>query len=325
MKLTKYLFLFFGLLSALLVLGGCAPSSPDDGLIFGSTYTLGSGKTIDHDLAVFGGSVILEKDSTVNGSVAIFGGSLLVDGVVQGDVAAFGGVVSLKDNARVSGNILTYGASVSRSGSAVVQGSIGSGRPPVHLPNLTGTVLFSGVKAVADFFWRIFQSFALAALAVLVSLFGLRPMERAGDAMVAQAPLSAVMGFLTLLVGSLLLVLLAVTIILSPLSLAGFLLLGLGALFGWLVLGLVTGERLGRLLNQVWSGPVSAGIGTLVLTLAANLVGIIPCVGWAVVAVAFCIGLGGVVLTRFGRQVYPPAPGLSGGPVQPPPGGVEVA
>jgi hypothetical protein len=327
MKITKRLLLFLGMALVLLVLGGCAPTGTNDGLIFGQSYRLGPGETIDHDLAVFGGSVILDKNSVVNGSVAIFGGSLMVDGEVNGDVAAFGGVVSLADNAKVSGNVLTYGASVSRSDSAVVKGSIGSGRTPVRIPNFVGPTISGGVKMVADFFWRIFQSFALAALAVLVSLFALRPMERAGDAMIAQPPLSALMGFLTALVGSVLLALLAVTIILSPISLLGFLLLGVGALFGWMVLGLVTGERMARVLNQSWSGPVSAGVGTLVLSLAANLIGIIPCIGWTVVAVAFCIGLGGVVLTRFGMQPYPPQPVQPRGPENLPPssGGVEVA
>jgi hypothetical protein len=327
MKITSRLLLLLGMMLILLVLGGCAPTGSNEGLIFGQSYRLGPGETIDHDLAVFGGSAILDKDSVVNGSVAIFGGSLRVDGQVTGDVAAFGGVVSLDDNARVSGNVLTYGASVSRSESAIVKGSIGSGRTPVRIPNFVGPTISSGVKLVADFFWRIFQSIALAALAVLVSLFALRPMERAGDAMVTQPPLSALMGFLTAVVGSVLLVLLAVTIILSPISLLGFLLLGLGGLFGWMVLGLVIGERMSRLLNQSWSGPVSAGVGTLSISLAANLVGIIPCIGWTVVAVAFCIGLGGVVLTRFGVQPYPPLQVLPGGPVNPPPGagGVEVA
>jgi len=326
MKHMNRLLLWIGMLVVLLVLAGCAPTGSSEGLIFGQSYRLGPGETIDHDLAVFGGSVILEKNSVVNGSVAIFGGSLLVDGKVTGDVAAFGGVVSLNDNAQVNGNVVTYGASVSRSESAVVSGSIGSGRAPLRLPNFVGSTVSSGVKMVADFFGRIFESFALAALAVLVSLFALRPMERAGDAMVAQAPLAAMMGVLTVIVGPVLLVLVAVTIILSPVALLGILVLGFGALFGWLVLGLVTGERLGRLFNQSWSGPVSAGVGTLVLSLAANLIGVIPCIGWIVGAVAFCVGLGGVVLTRFGTQVYPPAASIPGGPLNTPPGagGIEV-
>ena len=124
--------------------------------------------------------------------------------------------------------------------------------------------------------------------------------------MVGQPALAAGMGLLTILAGPIALVILAITIVLSPVSLIGVLVLAVGALFGWLVLGLVTGERVAHLLKQEWSGPVSAGVGTLVLSLAMNLIGIIPCIGWAVVAVVFSIGVGGVVLTRFGIQSYPP-------------------
>ncbi len=310
-SIVRNMMLVVGLLVTLLA-AGCAPAVESDGVIFGGGYRLGPGQKVSHDLAVFGGSAILEEDSQVNGSVMVFGGSLLINGKVEGDVAAFGGVISLGDKAVVTGDVVTFGASVSRSASAIVQGSIGAARQPIRPPLNLSPIVSGGVQMVSDFIWRIFQSFALAALAVLVSLFALRPMERAGDVMVAQPAISVGMGFLTLLAGPVILVLIAITIILSPVSVIGFLVLGLGGLFGWLVLGLVTGERVAHFLHQEWSGPVCAGVGTLVLSLAMNLIGIIPCVGWAVVAVVFVIGLGGVVLTRFGSQPYPPHPAAVG-------------
>jgi hypothetical protein len=150
-------------------------------------------------------------------------------------------------------------------------------------------------------------------------------MERVGDAIAAKPAVSGVMGALTLVAGGSILVAVAITIILIPFTLLGLLLLALGTLYGWIVLGLITGERIAHMLNQEWSGPVSAGLGTLLITLGANLIGIIPCIGWLVVAAALFIGLGGVVLTRFGLQVYPLP--ITTAPVQPPspPGGVEVA
>jgi len=306
-------------LVGLALAAGCAPKQGDEGLVFGGSYRLNTGETLNHDLAVFGGSANLEKNSTVNGSVMIFGGSLLVDGEVNGDVAAFGGAVSLGEHAVVSGDVVTYGASVARSESAIVKGNIGSARRPIRPPVMIAPIISDGVQMISDFVWRIFQSFALAALAVLASLFILRPMERAGDALVAQPAVAGGMGLLTIIAAPVILVLTAVTIILSPLSLIGLFLLALAGLFGWLVLGLVTGERLGRWLNQEWSGPVSAGIGTLVLSLAMNLIGIIPCFGWLVVSSTFLVGLGSVVLTRFGMQTYPARPAAAGAamPVEP--------
>lgn len=329
MKFIQRLFLVLTGLLLLLALSGCAPSQSGDSLVFGRSYRLASGDTLDHDLAIFGGSALLEKGSTVKGSVSIFGGSLVVSGDVTGDVTAFGGVVSLSDTAVVHGSVITYGASISRSDSAIVKGSIGATRPSINAPNLIGSTLSNGVKTLADFIWRIFQSFALAALAVLASLFVLRPMERAGDALVAQPVLAGGMGLLTVLAGAFLILVFVITIILSPVGLIGLILLVVGSLFGWLVLGLVTGERIAHFFHQEWSGPVSAGVGTLAFSLAINFISIIPCVGWIVTPVAFFVGLGGVVLTRFGTQVYPPrAPSVF--PPEPPAssqggGGIEVA
>jgi hypothetical protein len=152
-------------------------------------------------------------------------------------------------------------------------------------------------------------------------------MERVGDAIAARPVAAGTMGALTLVAGGSILVAVVITIILIPFTLIGLLLLALGTVYGWMVLGLLTGERMAHLFNQEWSGPVCAGLGTLVVSLAANLIGIIPCVGWLIVAAAAFVGLGGVVLTRFGLQVYPIPPTVPS-PNEPPaapPGGVEVA
>ena len=322
---TKRIFLLMLVVLLAAVLAGCAPSRVGDGIIIGSSYRLAKGETVNNDLAVFGGSVMLEEGSTVQGSLAVFGGSVVVDGTVDGDLAAFGGVVSLNDHAVIEGDVLTYGASVSTSEKAVVKGTIGSGKPPTRLPGTASplaSAFNSWVGLVSQVFWAMFQSLALAALAVLAALFALRPMERVGDAITARPIPAGLMGALTLVAGGTILIAIVITIILIPFTLVGFLLLALGTLFGWMALGLITGERIGRMLNQEWSGPVCAGVGTLVVSLAANLIGIIPCVGWLVVAAAGFIGLGGVVLTRFGTQVYPlPVPQVIDVPAAPPEAG----
>ncbi|MCX8025556.1 MAG: hypothetical protein N3A60_10170, partial [Thermanaerothrix sp.] len=116
---------------------------------------------------------------------------------------------------------------------------------------------------------------------------------------------SGIVGFLTFLVGLGVLLVMAITIIFLPLSLLGALALGLAWIYGWLAAGLLTGEKIAELLHTSWSGPVSAGIGTLVLSLMANLLGAIPCVGWMIPFAVTMIGLGAVILSRLGTQKYP--------------------
>ena len=303
MKLTSLLVI----LLALVLLAGCSPLYNVDtgGLIVGQSYRLRSGQTLNEDLTVVGGTAELEEGSTVNGNVAILGGTLSVNGEVNGDVNAMGGVVSLGETAVIHGDVQTLGATVSRAEGATVEGSIGTGRPTFHIPTTTRTPIQSGMQVIWNFISPIFQAFALAALAVLVSLFALRPMEHIGDAMTGQPVTTGGIGLLTAIVLPIMMVIISITIILLPVGLIGLLALALALLLGWISAGLVTGERLAMAFKQNWSGPVSAGAGTLVLSLAASLIGSIPCIGWIAPFLVGIIGLGGVVLTRFGLQAYP--------------------
>ncbi len=292
----------------LILLAGCSPAAnaESDGLVVGQSYRLRSGETLNEDLTVVGGSVELEKDSRVNGNVAVLGGSLSINGEVTGDVSAMTGVVSIGDTAIISGNVYTLGATVSKSENAIVKGTIGTGRPNINLPGSIRPSIESGGRFVWNVISTLFQCLALAALAVLVSLFALRPMERVSDTMMAQPVLAGGLGLLTSVVLPVLLVILSITIILLPVGLLGILGLAIAFLFGWISAGLVTGERISQALKQNWSGPVSAGAGTLVLSIAAALLqGIIPCIGWLVPFLVAVIGLGSVILTRFGLVPYP--------------------
>ncbi len=290
------------------LLAGCSPAInlDSEGLIVGQSYRLRSGETLNQDLTVMGGSAELEKGSTVNGNVAVLGGSLSINGEVTGDVSAMGGVVSLGDTAIIDGDVFSLGATVSKSENAIVKGSIGAGRPNVRVPGTASRTIESGARVFWNLVSPIFQSFALAALAVLVSLFALRPMERISDTMMAQPVVAGGIGLLSVIVLPVLMVILSITIILLPVGLLGILSLAIALLFGWIAAGLLTGERLAQALKQNWTGPVSAGIGTLVLSLAAALfAGIIPCIGWLVPFLLASAALGSVVLTRFGLVVYP--------------------
>lgn len=291
----------------MVLLTGCAPAFNinANGLVVGESYRLRSGEVLNDDLTVIGGSAVLEKGSTVSGDVAVLGGSLSIDGTIGGSVNAMGGVVSIGDNAVIEGDVQSLGATISRSEKATINGNFGTGRPTINLPEPGRPNIRGGIDLLWKFVSPIFQSLALAAVAVLVSLFALRPMERIGDTVTTQPFLAGGLGLLTVLVLPFILVVISITIILLPVGLVGFLLLALAALFGWVAAGLVTGERLAHAFRQNWSGPVSAGVGTLVLSLLASLIGQIPCVGFLPVFLVSIASLGAVILTRFGMQVYP--------------------
>ena len=152
--------------------------------------------------------------------------------------------------------------------------------------------------------WYLFQSFILAALAVLVVIFWPKTTSRVASTVIGQPLATGGIGLLTLVVGPILLLLLMITVCLIPVSIIGILILVVSVVFGWIALGLEVGKRLAIALNQEYQPVVMAGLGTLVLSLVVNGINFIPCVGWLAPFVVSAVGLGGVILSRFGTQTY---------------------
>jgi len=106
-------------------------------------------------------------------------------------------------------------------------------------------------------------------------------------------------------------VVLAITIIFIPVALIGLLVLGFAIAFGWIAIGLEVGQRMARMFHQEWALPLSAALGTFVLYFVANGIGFIQCIGWIVPFLISMLGLGAVVLSRFGTTIYPPGEPVS--------------
>ncbi len=304
------------LLALVLVFSATPVFADGDGgrVIFGESFTLESGEEMGGDLVVLGGSVVLESRSRVNGNVVVMGGSARVAGEVEGDVVTFGGDVVLRSTAVVGGDLVTLGGNFQREEGAIVRGQEVGGLEFRGLPRFwtfpTRFSLSTGVDRwtsfVLDVFKAIFLALALAALGLLVILFWPKQTKVVGQA-ILDAPLpSGGVGLLTAIVAVALMVLLAITICLSPIALLlGVALLAAG-IFGWAAVGLLVGRRLLEAFKVKVITPLMAvAVGILLL----SLLGAIPCLGLLVAIVAFCVGLGAVVLTRFGTQTYPlPAP-----------------
>jgi hypothetical protein len=96
-------------------------------------------------------------------------------------------------------------------------------------------------------------------------------------------------------------------LILLPLSLIGVVVLVCGFVFGWVSIGLEVGKRIEKMfkVEDPWVPAVSAGVGTLTLSVVSYSVGLIPCIGWVLPFLVYVLGLGAVVLTLFGSRDYP--------------------
>lgn len=312
------------LITLLLPLQTVSASGFSDGqVIFGSNFTLTSGETLTGDLIVFGGSVEIEPDSHVVGNIVLFGGSLTIAGEVTGDLVLIGGSGVLKSTAVVKGDLNTVGGSYQSESGAQVIGTVNNFASPPSIrfdlpsqittpvfPNLPGNLSQTIRSSIdfnpfTDFAWLFIKSLGWAALAALVMLFFDTHTRRVSHASLHQPIIGGSIGLLTLLVVIVLSVILSITIILIPVALIGILILAFAIAFGWIAIGLEVGQRIATSLHQDWPIPLTAAIGTFGLNFIANGIGFIPCVGWLVPFLIGILGLGAVLLTKFGTQIYP--------------------
>jgi cytoskeletal protein CcmA (bactofilin family) len=295
-----------------------AKSLQDDRVVAGGTFTLESGDVLDGSLIIFGGTASAKEDSVVEGDVVVLGGIVTIDGLVEGNVVGVGGVVNLNENAYVDGDLTTVAATLNREPGAQVNGQVITG---IDVPAFSLLPETLDIPALRDFqptfvnpyafslwrvFWFIFRTLLWGALAALIAMFLPKPTTRTSQAIAKEPVLAGGVGLLTIVVAPIVLILLAITCILSPISLLGALAVMIAWFFGRIAIGLEIGNRISKMFDKDWPMPVAAGIGTFALALVVDSVGtFIYCVGWLVPTLVGLFGLGGVVLTRFGTQAYP--------------------
>jgi cytoskeletal protein CcmA (bactofilin family) len=311
--ITRTLFFLLITLVIALALPGkvSAQSQTGDKVVFGDTYRLNGDETLNGNLTVLGGAVTLEKGSVVTGDVTLLGGALEINGTVDGTVSIVGGSVTLGDTAYVHGDVTTMGGTLHRADNARVDGRLVNGAwNPINMNfprNLFPTNFWNNFAPVGWALRYFGNALLLAALAMLVVMFLPKHTERVAHTILAQPAVTGGLGLLSLVVIPTLLILLTITIILIPVSLLGVLVVIAAVLFGWIALGLEVGRRIGVALKVQWHDALLAGVGTLVMSLVVNGIGAIACIGWIAPFLVGLFGLGGVIITRFGTQVYPTA------------------
>jgi hypothetical protein len=158
-----------------------------------------------------------------------------------------------------------------------------------------------GTYMLLDAVWFVVRSFMLAALAVLVVMFWLEPTQRVAQAVVDQPVLSGGLGLLTFIITPLALLLLLITLIGPVIAIMVLIVAGV---FGWIAVGLEVGNRMATAFKWDLHPAATAGVGTLLMSFVVGGIGFIDCVGWMAPFLVIVLGLGGVILTRFGTREY---------------------
>lgn len=325
-------------------------------VVFGGDYVLRSGEQLRGDLVVFGGSAQLEADSRVDGNVVVIGGEADIAGRVQGDVVVIGGSTRLRSTAIVDGQAVRIGGAFRKDDGAQIRGGETSGAEIPPLPPVPPVVTRppyvswweASTRGVLGIFWHTLRVLgtvvALALLAVFVVALWREPVERVNHTITSAAGMSWLVGLLSVVTSAIIslpLVIVSAILSLVCIGLLGFglisvawLILALAGLMGWIVLGQLVGDRLLSALGVRNATPAAAAAaGTAVITLL--WLGLEPfCgLGWLFFGVLAPLGLGAVLLTRFGLRDYtsytppvprPPAP-MPPAPAPRPPAPAPVA
>lgn len=292
-----------------------AKESFDDKVVFGGTYTLLEGESLDGSLVIFGGAATLEPGSTAKGDVVLIGGTVDIAGEVSGNVVGIGGVVRLKEQAVIHGDLMTLGATLNREEGARVDGQIISGSDApfnLDIPGDNGINVVKPPKVevktsnpILEMMWFFFRTFMYAALAVLLVIFFSKQTDRVARAAFAQPVITGGAGLLTAVLAPLALIAITITIILIPVTLVAVVLLVAAWLMGWVALGLEVGRRITKALNLNLAPAIAAGIGTFILVFVlGGFSKAIACIGWLPQTLVGIWGLGAVLMTRFGTQEY---------------------
>jgi len=292
----------------------------DGRVIFGDNFTLESGDTLTGDLVVFGGNVTVEEDALVQGDMVVIGGNVTLGGTVRGSTVIVGGATHMSETAVVQGDLVTVGGSLSRDPGSEIEGEVVTNipAPDIQIPSVPSPPRVPDVPSppsppninfnynpLANFFQMFGTAIAVSLLAMLASLFLQPQIERVSQVVVGQPVIAGSFGLLAGVMGPVVLVILAVTIILIPVALLAAMALALAWLFGLIAIGTEVGERFTRAINQTWAPPLTAGMGTFLMMLVVGGIGMIPCIGWLATSVVALLGVGAVILTLFGTQTYP--------------------
>lgn len=285
---------------------GCTRESPPSGLfsftaILGGEHTLAAGDRVLGDVYMMAGSLVVEPGATVAGSMLVLGGDVILNGAVGGEVTLLGGKLGIRPTARLAGALTIAGGELDLSPQAQVQGGVHAEQ------NIPVEPTGSGGGLGAALLSSLATALGIAILGYVLARYLPGPLAHVTDTIVGHPIVAAAMGMLAGITALVLLVLVAFTIVLIPFSLTGGAALLLAVAYGWTGFGMAAGQLLASRFR--WRLPPAANtfIGALLFMLVLELLRFVPLVGGIIPLLTAIVGLGAVILTRFGLTHFAPA------------------
>ncbi|MGZ6193200.1 MAG: hypothetical protein ACXWME_10990 [Syntrophales bacterium] len=248
-----------------------------------------------------GSDLTIEEGTKVH-NVLVVGGQITVEGAVENYVTAIWGSVVLAKTAVVGGNVFCLGGIIVRGKGAEVRGSV----TEINSNDISQAVTNALSEEWEGWSWIfavISMSIFLGLLIITVVTVLLIPKPvRLISAAIMENPIKVTVwgiGGLVLIVPlAVLLAISVIGIVLIPLEMTIVL---CAALIGFISVSQLVGRKLFAVLKRNDQSMMRESVWGLIILW---LIGWIPYVGWMVKVCAIVLGLGGVLLTRFGTNQH---------------------
>ncbi len=309
--------------------------------------------TVNGDVILFNGDLTVEIGATINGDVVLMNGDAEIDGKITGDIVLFNGELDAGETAVVTGDCALLNGDLDDTTTAGINCTDVANMPTLSMPSMPSTPsmpsmpsapsmpdmpsmpsapdmpsvhVSSGPSFFAQLSWAAMQSLVLAAIAFGIATLFPTQLRRIEDTAREKTIASGMVGLLTAVSTTLIILfLIPVSIILTfvCIGLLGFpimfimgMMLTLAAFAGWVGIGSWVGTTMARLLKlKNRNLPVTAALGMATLVFGLGIIDAVPFFfgETIIVFLLVMVGLGAVVSTRFGTQgtavsSIPPSP-----------------
>ena len=308
---------------------GVSVHSDSDSVDFNFTFKNDTGN-LGEDIVRVGESVYVTKDQVVAGDVVVFGGNAIIEGTVAGTVVVLGGEIRLRNGAEVRGDVVSIGGSVEEDDEVVVRGE------KIVVGGVAGTI-GNHLNVSAGFVRAAFGAMSMfigLVLFVVTMLFLRGRVERVSEHVSATTLKcfgAGVLASIALLFG---LSIVMIPLILIVVGIPFAVMLGVSCLGIFAIActtfvystGRVFADRTGahagvftRLILGLFllSIPELIAFGLAISHGSMPVWVVMKCVSLFVWLFAYVVGLGGIVLSRFGSRpvgTEPPASRVVGEP-----------
>ncbi len=311
-RLTKFL----PILLILIILSSCSVipgetigdiASSEDAypsqFLNGDVYILKDGEKIEGNISGVGTTLVIEEGAAVVGDISLLASNLEVNGKVEGDINLFAGTSAFYENALITGSINQIFNQLETEPGAVIKGEINTYVFPTSGESNFGKGLVNIMEWLKPGFWfglQVGRLLILVLFSVLAVYLFKDPTFRVEQAIRKNPAVSWGAGIITLFFVPLIALVFIVTICLSPVGFIFVLAILIGSLWGWAALGGIVGDKFSQWLKIDSSDVGATALGTTIIGIIISLISLIPCVGFVINLTISAIGLGGVLLSRFG-------------------------